>query len=64
MNIKYGSIEYFTLLDLQDKLKYWDYKRLGLLTLDTLITEVDMKRKAIELAHTEEISKKSPKYDT
>jgi len=49
MEIKFGDIEYFTLLDLESKLKRWDYNKLGLTTLDKLRHEVDVKIKAIHL---------------
>jgi predicted nucleotidyltransferase len=57
MTIKYGSIEYFTLLDLEDKLKSWKYNKLDLLTLDTLRAEVEMKIKAINYENTTRITK-------
>ncbi len=43
MAIKFGDIEYFTLLELRDKLMYRGYDRLDLLTLDRLRNEVDIK---------------------
>ena len=51
--IKYGDIEYFTLLDLRDKLKYDHYDRLDLTKLDVLRSEVEIKIEAIHLAHKE-----------
>lgn len=41
--IRYGDIEYFTLLELNDKLKYRSYDRLDLLYLDRLRNEVESK---------------------
>lgn len=49
--IKFGDIEYFTLLDLRDKLKYYQYNKLDLVNLDKLRLEVDMKIDAIHLEH-------------
>lgn len=51
MNIKYGDLEYFTLLDLRDKLKYFEYNKLDLLNLDKLKAEVERKIEAIHLEH-------------
>lgn len=51
MNIKYGDIEYFTLLDLRDKLKYFQYDKLDLINLDRLKSEVEIKIEAIHLEH-------------
>jgi hypothetical protein len=47
--IKYGDIEYFTLLDLRDKLKYFQYDKLDLFNLDRLRSEVEIKIEAIHL---------------
>lgn len=47
--IKFGSIEYFTLLDLQSKLKYRAYDKLDLEQLNRLRYEVEVKIKSIEL---------------
>lgn len=52
--IKFGDIEYFTLLDLRDKLKNYYYGRLDLTNLDKLKLEVEMKIEAIHLKHKEE----------
>ncbi len=49
--IKFGDIAYFTLLDLQDKLRYRDYGKLGLDNLDSLRKEIDDKVKQIHLEH-------------
>ena len=43
MEIKYGSIKYFTLLRLQDILKSQDFNSLDLLTYDKLVAEIEMK---------------------
>lgn len=48
--IHYGDIEYFTLLDLRDKLKYFNYDKLDLVNLDRLRAEVERK---IEVIHYE-----------
>jgi hypothetical protein len=56
--IKFGDIEYFTLLELQSKLIYRGYDKLDLLTLDKLRNEVEMKIRAIHLKHEEEKAKK------
>lgn len=55
--MKYGDIEYFTLLDLQDKLKYMQYDKLGLSNLDKLRTEIHIK---VEGIHLEAKSKAKP----
>lgn len=52
--IKYGTVEYFELLNLQDKLKAWKWDKLDLLNLDKLRIEVDMKVKAINQVHNDE----------
>lgn len=57
MEIKYGSIEYFALLNLQDRLKLWSYDKLNLVYLDKLRAEIDMKMKAINFEYTEQIKK-------
>ena len=49
--IKYGDIEYFSLLNLQDKLKAWSYTNLDLQYLDKLRMEIDIKIKAIHEEH-------------
>jgi len=50
--IKYGDIEYFTLLDLQDNLQSRRYDKLDLSMLDKLRNEIDLKIRRIELEHT------------
>jgi hypothetical protein len=52
--IKYGSVEYFELLDLRDRLKAWKYDKLGLQNLDRLRNEVSIKIEAIHLASKEQ----------
>lgn len=52
--IKFASTEYFTLLDLRDKLKYMDYDKLDLLSLDKLRYEVEIKIKAIDHEHSKQ----------
>lgn len=59
--IKFGDIEYFTLLDLQQKLKRWDYDRLDLLSLDKLRLEVEIKIKQINLEEDKRREKKNTK---
>lgn len=49
--IKYGSIEYFTLLELQDTLKSPKYSKLDLITLMKLRTEIAIKLGAIHDKH-------------
>lgn len=52
MNIKFGDIKYFTLLNLRDKLLYYrDYKKLDLINLDKLIIEIELKIESINLKH-------------
>ena len=48
MKIKIGSIEYFSLLGLQDKLRSSQYDKFDLITLDKLRYEVELKIKEIE----------------
>jgi hypothetical protein len=55
MNIKFGDVEYFELLSLQDSLKYWKYDKFDLQYLDKLKLEIEMKIKAINYEHTEKI---------
>ena len=50
MTIKYGDVEYFELLELRDRLKYFRYDRLDLLSLDRLRSELDIKIQAIHEA--------------
>jgi len=52
--IKYASIEYFTLLDLRDKLLYRDYDKLDLISLDRLRNEVETKILQIHTQHNEQ----------
>lgn len=47
MDIKFGSIEYFELLHLRDKLRSRHLDKLDLLSLDRLRTEVAFKIDAI-----------------
>jgi len=49
--IKFGDIAYFVLLDLQSKLKFRDYSKLGLDNLDVLRKEIDDKVEQIHLEH-------------
>lgn len=49
--IKFGDISYFVLLDLQSKLKFRDYGKLGLDNLDVLRKEIDDKVEQIHLEH-------------
>lgn len=51
--IKYGSVEYFTLLDLNERLQAWKYDKLDLLNLDKLRSEVEMKIAKITAIHQE-----------
>ena len=51
MTIKYGSTQYFGLLDFQDKINYRGYEKFDLVTLDKLRAEVEIKIKAINLEH-------------
>lgn len=62
MNIKFGDLEYFELLSLQDYLKSWRLSKLDLQYWDKLKMEVDMKIKAINHEHTTRISR-LPKGD-
>ena len=54
--IKFGDIEYFTLLDLRDKLKYQQYHKLDLVNLDRLRSEVEIKIEAIHLEHNNKVN--------
>ena len=47
--IKFGSVEYFRLIYLRDKLGIEDYNKLDLLYLDKLKMEIEIKIKQIEL---------------
>ena len=49
--IKFGDIEYFSLLDLQDKLRARSYDKLDLIVLDKLRTEIEIKIQQIEYEH-------------
>ena len=51
MKIKVGDIEYFTLLELQDKLRYFGYNKLDLEYLDKLRAELEIKIESINLEH-------------
>lgn len=51
--IKFGSIEYFTLRTLQDKLRSRTYDQLGLINLDKLRDEIDNNVKVIDLKESE-----------
>lgn len=57
MDIKYGSVEYFQLESLYDKLKWWGYDKYDLLFLDKLRMELQLKIKAIEHEHINRIRK-------
>ncbi len=52
--IKFGDIDYFCLLDLQDKLKYIGYNRLDLEFMDKLRGEIHIKIRAIHIEHERE----------
>lgn len=47
--IEYGTVEYFTLLDLSDRLKAWKYDKLDLQNLNKLRFEIEQKIAAIQL---------------
>lgn len=55
MNIKFGDIEYFEILSLQDELKYWKYDKFNLSYLDKLRMEIDLKIKAINQEYNDRI---------
>ena len=55
--IKYGTIEYFTLEGLRDKLRGHQYDKLDLLFLDKLKMEIDIKLKAIQNEYTERLQR-------
>ncbi len=59
--IKFGDIEYFTLLELERKLKARDLDRLGLVCVDKLRMEVYIKIQQINLEHNERIKIKKEK---
>lgn len=50
MTIKFGDVEYFELLELRDRLKYFRYDRLDLISLDRLRSELEIKIEAIHAA--------------
>jgi len=50
MTIKFGDVEYFELLELRDRLKYFRYDRLDLSGLDRLRSELEFKIEAIHEA--------------
>jgi hypothetical protein len=52
-NIKYGTVEYFTLEGLGDKLRAYSLDKLDLQYLDRLRMEVDMKIKAIQMEYND-----------
>jgi hypothetical protein len=56
--IDYGTVEYFTLLDLSDRLKVWQYDKLDLQNLDKLRFEVEQKLAAINHERDEKIREK------
>lgn len=47
--IKSGSIQYFELLSLRDRLKSWHLDKLDLICLDKLRLEIDIKIEQIHL---------------
>lgn len=55
--IKYGSIEYFTLEGLRDKLRDRHYDKLDLQYLDKLKMEIDLKIKAINQQYHEQLQR-------
>jgi len=55
MEIKYGSSEYFLLLDFRDKLRYKNYDRLDLEYLDRLRGEIDSNIAKINYKETKRI---------
>jgi hypothetical protein len=60
--IKFGSIEYFRLLDFRDRLRNRGYDKLDLFNLDKLRNEIDIKIMRIELTAKEhEESKREDK---
>ena len=58
-DIKFGDIEYLTLLRLQDQLACRSFNKLDLLCLDKLKTEIHIKIEAIHLEHKERVNKKN-----
>jgi hypothetical protein len=56
MNIKYGDIEYFTLLHFRDSISSKRYDKLDLVNLDKLRHEVHLKIEAIH----EELKTRKP----
>jgi hypothetical protein len=57
MEIKYGSIEYFMMLDFRDRLTYRNLDKLDLEYLDRLRGEIDSKIAVINYRETERINK-------
>lgn len=57
MKIKFGSVEYFELLSLQDKLRGWRYDKLNLEYLVKLRDEVNTRVRSAQLEYTESIKK-------
>jgi len=57
MEIKYGSIEYFMMLDFRDRLRYRNLDKLDLEYLDRLRGEIDSKIAVINYRETERIKK-------
>lgn len=62
--IKYGDIEYFALLELNDRLKDRMLNRLDLVNVDRLRNEVELKIMAINKAYKKDFSDKFEKMDT
>ena len=60
MAIKFGDIAYFTLLDLEQKLKAFKYDKLDLICLDKLRNEVDTKIKQINFEHNNQRAENNP----
>jgi len=63
MEIKYGSIEYFMMLDFRDRLKYRNLDKLDLEYLDRLRGEIDSKIEVINYKETERIKLIKAKRD-
>ena len=51
--IRFGDIEYFTLLELRDRLKARQWDKLDLLNIDRLRNEVEIKIQQIHLQEEE-----------
>jgi len=58
MRIEFGSLEYFELLGLQDKLKGYRLDGLELENLDRLRSEIERKVEAIHLVRKQQIESK------